>query len=105
VIPLLGPFSVRVPSGPREHLYPCRQPCLHLMATTQVQVRIPEELVQEIDNWIAEGRFSSRSEAVKTIVTLYKERERTRKFYEMLSKESDEARKHPESLIPLKDVF
>jgi Arc/MetJ-type ribon-helix-helix transcriptional regulator len=75
------------------------------MATTQVQVRIPEELVQELDKWIAEGRFSSRSEAVKTIVTLYKERERTRRFYEMLSKESDGARKHPESLIPLKDVF
>lgn len=75
------------------------------MTTTQVQVRIPKELVEEIDNWIAEGRFSSRSEAVKTIVTLYKEREKTRKFYEMLSKESEEARKHPESLIPLKDVF
>ena len=75
------------------------------MATTQVQVRIPEELVNEIDRWIAQGRFSSRSEAVKTIVTLYKERERTRKFYETLSKESEEARKHPESLIPLKDIF
>lgn len=75
------------------------------MTTTQVQVRIPEELVQEIDGWIAEGRFSSRSEAVKTIVALYKERERTRKFYEMLAKESEESRKHPESLVPLKDVF
>ena len=68
-------------------------------------MRIPEELVQELDKWIAEGRFSSRSEAVKTIVSLYKEREQTRRFYEMLSKESDEARTHPESLIPLKDVF
>jgi Arc/MetJ-type ribon-helix-helix transcriptional regulator len=75
------------------------------MTTTQVQVRIPEELVQEIDRWISEGRFSSRSEAVKTIVTLYTEREQTRKFYEMLSKESEEARKRPESLISLKDVF
>ncbi len=75
------------------------------MATTQVQVRIPEGLVQEIDSWIAEGRFSSRSEAVKTIVTLYKERERTRRFYEMLAKESEGARKHPETLVPLKDVF
>jgi Arc/MetJ-type ribon-helix-helix transcriptional regulator len=75
------------------------------MATTQVQVRIPEELVQKIDRWISEGRFSSRSEAVKTILALYNEREQTRKFYEMLSKESEESRKHPESLIPLKDVF
>jgi Arc/MetJ-type ribon-helix-helix transcriptional regulator len=75
------------------------------MATTQVQVRIPEGLVREIDRWIAEGRFSSRSEAVKSIVTLYNEREQTRRFYEMLSNESEEARQHPESLIPLKDVF
>ena len=75
------------------------------MATTQVQVRIPQELLEELDKWIEEGRFSSRSEAVKTIVTLYTERERTRKFYQMLSLESDGARKHPETLIPLKDVF
>ena len=75
------------------------------MTTTQVQVRIPEELVKELDRWIEEGKFSSRSEAVKTIVTLYNERERARKFYAMLSKESDEAKKHPESLVPLKDVY
>lgn len=75
------------------------------MATTQVQVRIPEELVKELDRWIAEGRFSSRSEAVKTIVALYKERERTRRFYETLTRESEEARRHPEALIPLKDAF
>ena len=75
------------------------------MATTQVQVRIPAELVEELDHWIAEGRFASRSEAVKTIVTLYQEREKTRKFYDMLLKESEEAKKHPETLIPLKDVF
>ncbi|TLX93312.1 MAG: hypothetical protein E6K96_09595 [Thaumarchaeota archaeon] len=41
------------------------------MATTQVQVRIPGELVKEIDSWISEGRFASRSEAIKTIVALY----------------------------------
>ena len=75
------------------------------MATTQVQVRIPDDLVKELDRWIAEGRFSSRSEAVKTIVALYKERERTRKFYEMLSRRSEDARRHPEKLIPLEDVF
>ena len=74
------------------------------MATTQVQVRIPEELVKEIDRWVSEGRFSSRSEAVKTIVTLYDERERTRRFYQMLVERSDEAAKSPESLVPLDDV-
>jgi Arc/MetJ-type ribon-helix-helix transcriptional regulator len=74
------------------------------MATTQVQVRIPEELVKEIDRWVSEGRFSSRSEAIKTIVAIYNEREHTRKFYQTLLKRSDEARKNPESLIPLEEI-
>jgi len=71
---------------------------------TQVQVRMPEKIVKEIDRWIAEGRFASRSEAIKTIVALYQERERTRKFYTMLLKRSREARERPEILIPLEDV-
>jgi len=75
------------------------------MATTQVQVRIPEALVEEIDSWISEGRFSSRSEAIKTILTLYNERENTRKFYRTLLKRSDEAKRHPESLIPLEEIY
>jgi len=74
------------------------------MATTQVQVRIPQELVEELDRWISEGRFSSRSEAIKTIVALYNEREHTRKFYQTLLKRSDEARRHPASLIPLEEI-
>ena len=61
------------------------------MATVPVQVRIPEETVKEIDRWVEEGRFASRSEAIKTIVVLYRERERTRDFYGMLQKRSEEA--------------
>ena len=61
--------------------------------------------MKELDRWIAEGKFSSRSEAVKTIVTLYNERERTRRFYEMLEKESSEAKRRPDSLIPLNDAL
>ena len=74
------------------------------MALTQVQVRMPEKIVKEIDRWIAEGRFASRSEAIKTIVALYQERERTRQFYTMLLKRSKEAKERPEILIPLEDV-
>lgn len=70
----------------------------------QVQVRIPKELVEELDKWISEGKFSSRSEAIKTIVALYNERERTRKFYRMLASRSDEARKNPEILLPLDEA-
>jgi Arc/MetJ-type ribon-helix-helix transcriptional regulator len=74
------------------------------MTTVQVQVRVPEKVVQEIDKWISEGRFASRSEAIKTVLLLYEERERTRKFYETLVKRSEQARKKPDSLVPLEDI-
>jgi len=74
------------------------------MATTQVQVRTPKELVDEIDKWVSDGRFSSRSEAVKTIVAIYNEREQTRRFYQKLTGRSDEARKNPKILVPLDEV-
>jgi Arc/MetJ-type ribon-helix-helix transcriptional regulator len=74
------------------------------MATTPVQVRIPRQMVKDIDRWIQEGRFANRSEAVKTIVALYDERERTRTFYQMLSSRSREAKENPESLLPLEEL-
>ena len=70
----------------------------------QVQVRMPEKLVKEIDKWVAEGRFKSRSDAIKTIVALYEERERTREFYKMLVERSKEAKEKPEILVPLEDI-
>ncbi len=71
---------------------------------TQVQLRLPEEMIAEIDSWIAEGRFKSRSDAIKTIISLYDEREKTRKFYELLNKRSNEAKKQPKKLISLEEV-
>jgi len=71
---------------------------------TQVQVRMPEKLLTEIDKWVTEGRFKSRSDAVKTIVSLYEERERTREFYKMLVERSKEAKEKPESLVPLEEI-
>jgi len=71
---------------------------------TQVQLRLPRKLVEVIDKWVAEGRFKSRSDAIKTIISLYEEREKTREFYKMLVKRSEEARKHPEALIPLEEL-
>lgn len=70
----------------------------------QVQVRMPEKLLEEIDKWVAEGRFKSRSDAIKTIVALYEERERTRDFYKMLVERSREAKEKPEVLIPLEEI-
>lgn len=74
------------------------------MTTVQVQVRIPKDLVKEIDNWVKEGKFASRSEAIKTIVALYEERERTRKFYQMLLERSKEGRARSEILTPLEEA-
>jgi Arc/MetJ-type ribon-helix-helix transcriptional regulator len=74
------------------------------MVATQVQLRLPEKTLDEIDRWVAEGRFKSRSDAIKSIISFYEEREKTREFYQMLVKRSEEAKKHPERLIPLEDV-
>lgn len=74
------------------------------MPTVQVQVRVPKKVVQEIDRWIAEGRFANRSEAIKTILTLYEEREKTREFYARLLNRSEQAKKKPDSLIPLAEI-
>lgn len=62
----------------------------------QVQVRMPQGIVKDIDKWIMEGRFSSRSEAIKMIVTLFQEREETKAFYNMLMERSRESKEKPE---------
>ncbi|MEM3366469.1 MAG: ribbon-helix-helix domain-containing protein [Candidatus Methanomethyliaceae archaeon] len=72
---------------------------------TQVQLRLPEKMLEEIDRWVAEGRFKSRSDAIKTIIALYEEREKTREFFRMLTERSEEAKKHPDSLIPLEAIL
>ena len=74
------------------------------MATVQVQVRLPKELAKQIDRWIEEGKFINRSDAIKAIVSFYNERDKTRKFYEMLERRSREAREKPERLVPLEKI-
>jgi Arc/MetJ-type ribon-helix-helix transcriptional regulator len=61
-------------------------------------------MIAEIDCWVAEGRFKSRSDAIKSILTLYEEREKTREFYTLLLKRSEEAKKRPEKLVPLEEA-
>jgi Arc/MetJ-type ribon-helix-helix transcriptional regulator len=69
----------------------------------QVQLRLSRETLGEIDRWVSEGRFKSRSDAIKTIIGFYEERERTREFLKMLMRRSEEARKHPGSLVSLEE--
>lgn len=68
---------------------------------SQVQVRVPDEMVDALDEWVRKGRFKSRSDAIRTILAQHKEREKIREFYEMLQKRSRDAEENPEELIPL----
>jgi Arc/MetJ-type ribon-helix-helix transcriptional regulator len=70
---------------------------------TQVQLRLPEELVEEIDTWVKSGRFRSRSDAIKSMIEIYTEREKTREFLKMLDTRSREAEDSPEKLVPLEE--
>jgi Arc/MetJ-type ribon-helix-helix transcriptional regulator len=70
----------------------------------QVQLRLPQKTIEEIDQWIKEGRFKSRSDAIRTILSIYQEREKTREFYKLLNQRSKEAKEHPETLIPLEEL-
>ncbi len=70
----------------------------------QVQLRIPEKDISEIDKWVSEGKFKSRSDAIRTILALYQEKEKTREFYRMLVERSNEAKENPEILTPLEDL-
>jgi len=70
----------------------------------QVQLRLSQKMLEEIDRWVAKGRFKSRSDAIKTIISFYEEREKTREFFKMLVKRSEEAKKHPKALIPLEEL-
>ena len=67
----------------------------------QVQVRLTENLLNILDKWIEEGRFKSRSDAIRIVLSQYEEKEKTREFYKMLNKRSKEAKDQPEKLIPL----
>lgn len=71
---------------------------------TQVQLRLSEKTLEELDKWVAEGRFKSRSDAIRIMLNYYLEREKTREFYKMLVTRSEEAKKHPEALIPLEEL-
>jgi len=73
------------------------------MSMTRIQARLPERVVKKIDKWIVEKGFRGRSGAVRAIMGFYEERQETRKFFKMLISRSEEAKKHPEMLIPLEE--
>ena len=70
---------------------------------TQVQLRLPKKTIEEIDKWVSEGRYKNRSDAIRTIISIYEEREKTREFLSMLNQRSEEAKENPEILVPLEE--
>ncbi|MEM2925783.1 MAG: ribbon-helix-helix domain-containing protein [Halobacteria archaeon] len=70
----------------------------------QVQVRLPPKTLKEIDKWVAQKKFKSRSDAIRAIINFYEEREKTLEFLKMLMKRSEEAKKHPEILVSLEEL-
>ncbi|MFC1455115.1 ribbon-helix-helix domain-containing protein [Candidatus Undinarchaeota archaeon] len=70
----------------------------------QVQLRLSNATVKELDEWVKEGKFKNRSDAIRGILALYEEREKTREFYGMLMARSREAEEHPERLVPLEEI-
>ncbi len=69
----------------------------------QVQLRLPDEMVKMIDNWVLEGKYRSRSDAIKTMIAIHMEREQTRNFYKMLKERSDKVRANPEILLQFEE--
>ncbi len=65
----------------------------------QVQVRVSDEMMKTLDEWIKAGKYKSRSDAIRTVLAKHEEREKTREFYEMLIKRSKESKGHPEKLV------
>ena len=74
-----------------------------MLLLSQVQLRLSQKTIEELDKWVAEGRFKNRSDAIRSILSYYQEREQTREFYKMLNQRSKEAKEQPETLIPLEE--
>ena len=74
-----------------------------MLLLSQVQLRLSQKTIEELDKWVAEGRFKNRSDAIRSILSYYQEREKTREFYKMLNQRSKEAKEQPEILIPLEE--
>ena len=66
----------------------------------QVQVRLPNNSVKTIDEWIKKGYFESRSDTLRTILNNYEEKEKTMEFYKMLIERSNES-KDKDNLVSL----
>lgn len=70
---------------------------------TQVKFRLPRKMIEVIDIWVEEGCYKSRSDAIKTILSIHIEREKTSDFLGMLNERRKESEENPDILIPLEE--
>jgi len=71
---------------------------------TNVNIRLSPSELEMIDRLVKEGRFTSRSDAIRMMVSVFEEREKTREFYTMLKQRSREAKTSPKKLVSLDDL-
>jgi Arc/MetJ-type ribon-helix-helix transcriptional regulator len=64
----------------------------------KVQLRLSRRTLEITDRWVDDGKFKSRSDAMKPVIRFYEEREETRELLKMLMKHSQEARENPKEL-------
>ncbi len=69
-----------------------------------VQLRLPQQTVKGIDEDVRNGRFKSRSDAIRYILQWFEERENTLRIMGKLEKISAEAKKNPEKWVRLDDL-
>jgi Arc/MetJ-type ribon-helix-helix transcriptional regulator len=58
--------------------------------TVNIQIRFPQKIVEMVDEDIKGGYFSSRSDAIRTIVEFYELQNKRKEFFEMLKKREEE---------------
>ena len=74
-----------------------------LSEQVSVQLRIPKQSIQHIDAQVKAGRFKSRSDAIKHMVTVFEEKEKIQQFLQLLLARSNEAQER-KNLVAFSDL-
>lgn len=75
--------------------------CINMSERKTVPVSLPKGVSKEIDDLVEEGRFGSRSEALRYAARLLTHQEATKRLHELTHKE---ARKQAKERMERKDV-
>lgn len=71
----------------------------------QVQLRLSQNIVDNLDDMISKGLFKSRSDAIRSILLKYEEIEKTRHFYtELICRSKESKNKNKNNLVDFEDL-